>query len=344
MVTLRDVARETGTSYATVSRALNGKSRVSPVTQKRVLEVARRLGYRPNHAGRVLQSGKTNTIGLILPCYGDPHHNEVAQTIQEEAWQRQHELMTVSFEMDPNRERTCLANMLQRKCDGVIAYLARLTPVEELIRRFWEQRLPCVVLGLPHDVHDTPVDGIGLDLVAGIEQVIEHLVGLGHRRIAMVVDRIASSGSIRDRVLLFRAGLRRAGMQDCSRNILFQPSTGDTVQDGYKSADRLLREYPDVTAVIAMDDRMAAGMIRRLYELGRKVPDDISIVGTDDMWIARTLVPSLTTIQFSPEKIGKTAIEIFFDRLDRKTWEQPKRIVLPTTLVVRESTGPAKSG
>jgi LacI family transcriptional regulator len=337
-VTIYDIARAANTTNATVSRALRDNPRISVETRQKIKKMALELGYRPNHAGMFLKSGKTQTLGIILPDIMNPYYIEFQRAVEIECFARGYQVMGVEFSLDAIRERLCLEQMLERRCDGFIAFVSRFEPLKDLIEEFWTNRLPFVVAGLPSDIGDINVDGIKVDVNGGVEMAVDHLVTLGHRNIVLAASWPSECGSQRDRFPGLERGLRKHGLNFSSHNI-FSHYTGNQLDDGHYAAGELLKLQPKTTAVIGVNDLFITGFMRGLSEMGIKVPGDISLIGTDNTWISRQWLVSLTSIDLKVSEQAHLATEILFNRLNTQNWSEPRHAMVSTDLVIRESTG-----
>jgi LacI family transcriptional regulator len=249
----------------------------------------------------------------------------------------------MSFDMDPKRERQCLEQMLERRCDGIVTFLTRFGPLKALVEEFWTSQMPFVVVGLPGDIGEVHIDGLRININTGMEKAVDHLVSLGHREIVMVASWPAESNTGADRFPGLKEGFRKNGIPFSDDNIFFH-YTGNQLHDGHVAARELLKRRPKTTAVIGVNDILITGFMRSLQEMGLKVPDDISLIGTDNTWIGQEWPVSLTTIDQKTPELAQKAVETLFLRMNSQEWDEPRHIYLETDLIVRESTGPVRQG
>ncbi|GAA4835567.1 LacI family DNA-binding transcriptional regulator [Luteimicrobium xylanilyticum] len=329
MVTVRDVARASGVSISTVSRALSDPTRVAAATRDRVQAAARELGYEPNRAASGLRSGRTATLGVVVPDLENPYFASVAKGVQARAREHGYGVFVVDIEEDASREAEEVRTLLAQT-DGVIVASPRGTDreVRELVERAPRGRAVLV---------NRRIDGVPsvtADDVAGAARALEHLRALGHRRVAYVGGP-ETSWSDRMR----REGLRRAagaeGAVDAVDLVdlgVFRPH----VQGGYSAAD--LATGAGATAVVAYNDLVALGVEQRLRERGIAVPGQVSVVGFDDTFVATLASPPLTSVGTDLRAVGAAAVDLLVERLTDPD-AVASHVVRPTELIVRASTG-----
>jgi len=328
VVTVRDVASASGVSISTVSRALSEPSRVASATRDRVLAAARDLGYEPNRAASGLRSGRTATLGVVVPDLENPYFASVTKGVQARAREHGYGVFVVDVEEDASREADEVRALL-RQTDGVIVASPRGTDEElrALVARTPRGRAVLV---------NRRIDGVPsvtADDVAGAVRALDHLRALGHRRIAYVGGP-ETSWSDRMR----REGLRRAAAADGAPAVevvdlgAFRPH----VQGGYSAAD--LATGAGATAVVAYNDLVALGVEQRLRERGIPVPAEVSVLGFDDTFVATLASPPLTSVGTDLRAVGGAAVDLLVDRL-REPDAPAGHVVRPTELVVRASTG-----
>jgi LacI family transcriptional regulator len=334
VVTLDQVARASGVSRATASRALNGRDRVNPEVRHRVHLVANALGYRPNPAARSLASGRSGAIGLVLPTVHlgeDPYEANLVTSIAEAATRHGQALMLWLGPVEPspsmrNQFRTGLVDGLV--VSGV-GFGARW--VEDLI----DGPHPSVLIGR----HPTRTDvvTVEIDNVAGARAAVHHLLVGGRRRIAIVLgppDRTDGQ----DRMAGYRLALAEYGLE-VEPDLVVE---GDfTMASGVDAMQRLLPTRPD--AVFATNDLMAVGVLRVIQDAGLDVPGDVAVVGFDDFAVAATTEPPLTTVRHDIRRVGEAAVEALLGLLEGDAGDEDAahRQVVPAPLVVRQSTQPA---
>jgi LacI family transcriptional regulator len=354
-VTIKDVAQLSGVSAATVTRALQGHPRVLPETRARVQDAASRLGYQPDHAARALVTGISRTIGLLVPTIRDPYWAEVAAGIEPRAAEDGFAVLIASGYGDPVRAGQTLEVLLGNRVDGIIVTTSAGVAEPRLTQTMG---LPTVVVGLDPPVGTLELAGartapiatlleagerhrlaarvshVGFDDVNAGEIAAQHLLELGHRRIAFLAGPSTLATVLR--IAGVRTILEQAGLTLSSVSY-----GGDTVEQGSAAGLDLFRNDRDFTAVIAFNDLVAAGVIRAARTLGIDVPGQVSVVGFDDIALAGLLEPALTTVRAPKYEMGARAADLLFDHMGSDAqmhWE-----LLRGSLVARESTAPPSS-
>jgi DNA-binding LacI/PurR family transcriptional regulator len=322
---MEDVAREAGVSRALVSLVMRDQPNVSADRRRRVLEVAGRLGYRPNAMARSLASRRTRTVGVVLDDLRNPFFAEIAGGVEELASDLGYQLLLGAGGRLARRERTALATLLEYRVDGVILVSPRM-PASEFAPAAAE--IPVVVVG--RQVRSADADCVLIDEQHGTGLVLDHLVALGHKRIAHV-DAGRGAGGPQRRAAYLR-GMKARRLASYARVI-----PGDFTEEAGTNAARELLAEPELpTAVFAANDMAAAGLLGEFDRTGVAVPDDISIVGYDNISIAHLAHVSLTTVDQPRTEMGRMALELLLERVERR---RPRvvRLVEPT-LVVRSTT------
>lgn len=328
---IRDVASRAGVSIATVSRAVNHISTVDPELARRVWKAVEEVGYLPNTQARALVSGRSRILGLIVSEITNPFFPELVQEFEDLAVAQGYEVMIGSTNYDPARTELLIRRMLQRNLDGVAVMTFGIE--EDLVQRLVEREFPLVFVDAGPDLPNIRV--LKVDYAEGIRQAVQHLAALGHRRIAFVSGplRLRSATARRDAFLKSMAEL---GLSVPAEHIV----EGDhTMEGGIAAAQQLmgLAELP--TAVQCSNDMTAIGVLHGLYQTTHNVPDDISVVGFDDIHLAQFMLPPLTTVQMSCKDLATAAVEALRAGIER---DHPKAAKtewhIPTHLVVRQST------
>ena len=330
-VTIRDVAREAGVSVNTVSRALSNKPDVSSETRARILEVAERLGYRPNRLARGLRSNKTGTIGVIVTDIANPYFGALVKGVEKAAREQDYSIILQDTDEDYEHEKEAIQVMLAERVDGLL-----ITPVQtgtETIEKLKESGLPFVLLGRHFD--DLATDYVVTDDVQGGYLATEHLIKLGHTRIAMINGPLHIS-SAKERFQGYTKALDRYGME-LDKSLVCAGAI--TMEDGYAAAKALLRRSPRPTAIFCYSDFVAFGVMGAIREAGLRIPEDVAVVGYDDVQMSSCLEVSLTTVKIPKVELGKAALELLIELLrDGNNTEHPRGIKLPVELLVRQST------
>ncbi|ASR55119.1 LacI family transcriptional regulator [Cellulomonas sp. PSBB021] len=327
--TLRDVAERSGVAVSTASRALTKPGRVSEATAQRVLDAARELGYSASAAGRALSSGRTWTVALVVPDITNPFFFGVIRGTQSRLREGGYAHVLVDTEESVEAEERALRS-LRRSVDGVILAASRLDD-DSLVR--WSGDIPLVTLNRTFPALTSP--SVVIDTPSGAVQALEHLASLGHRRVAYAGGPRTSWSDGRRRTALAEAA-RRLGVELTALGP-YAPQR----EAGPAAADAVVQS--GATGVLAFNDLLAFGMLERLEHRGVRVPDEMSVVGCDDVFGADLVRPSLTTVRAPLEKAGHHAAELLLASLDPVHPRAGAPVELPTHLVVRESSGPAPS-
>jgi LacI family repressor for deo operon, udp, cdd, tsx, nupC, and nupG len=326
-VTIADVAKAVGVATSTVSRALSQPGRVSDDMRRRVLEAAQELGYRPNPHARSLLSGRTQNVGLLVPDATNPFYFGLIRGSQTQARSRGYRQFLVDTEASANVEAAMLHDLIS-SVDGLILTAPKMT---DAALREAAAEVPLVLVN--RDVPGLP--SVVLEQPEGVVQALEHLASFGHRSVAYLAGPPGSWSSRRRWRTIQQAG-RRLGIT--ARQLgPYSPTSAA----GAAAADAALNI--DVTACLFFNDRQAIGALQRFAERGVTVPDDMSVVGSGDIFGADFCHPPLTTVYAPVEYAGRVAIDILLDSLlpDVGPNVAPRRELLPTHLTIRASTGPA---
>jgi LacI family transcriptional regulator len=331
--TIYDVARLAGVSTATVSRAVNGTARIAPDTRAVIDAAVGELGYRPNTIARSLVTKSTQTIALLLPDIANPFYAELVRGIQQRALATGHTMLLCTTEGDPEREEAYLTLLRAKQVDGVLVDGLVLPP--DRIAHFVREGLPIVCLD--RDVDSTSVPLVQVDNRLGARMATEHLLSLGHRRVAHI------SGA-RD---LGISEERIAGYRDAHGAVGLEPdlallAVGSFTDEGGYEAMRTLLARTELTAVFAANDLSAIGVINALVESGRRVPEDVSVVGFDDSPLMGYIDPPLTTVRQPVREMALVAVRSLLDEI-LGVGSPHTELVFRPELVVRRSTGPAAS-
>lgn len=330
-VTIKDVAKEAGVSYSTVSRVVNNKSYVNPNTRERVLQSMLRLGYQVNLHARSLAGGQSNVIGLLVVDLTTQYMGEIISGIDDVLAANQYELMLYTTHRRKAKESAYVHMMARGLADGLLISLPR--EPEAYLKFLRQKGFPYVIID--HRSDESSDRFVSADNFQGGYDATKHLIELGHRRIAIVTGWMDMT-SARDRLGGYQAAL-------ADFNIPFEPELlfeGDFSQPGgFRGGMYLLEVGERPTAVFASNDISAMGVIEAVRAQGLQVPRDMSVVGFDDIPTAALLSPKLTTIRQPLQDMGKSATQMLLDLL-KNVEDTPESIIFPTELIVRETTAP----
>ncbi|MET7284391.1 LacI family DNA-binding transcriptional regulator [Streptomyces sp. NPDC005573] len=337
--TLEEVAARAGVGRGTVSRVINGSPRVSDATRAAVEAAVEELGYVPNTAARALAANRTDSIALVVPepetrFFAEPYFSDMLRGVGAELADTEMQLLLIFAGSD--RERDRLAQYLAaHRVDGVLLVSVHADdPLPDLLAQL---EIPAVISG-PRSAGET-LTSVDSDNYGGGRSAVRHLVGRGRRRIAHITGRLDVYGAGR-RVDGYRDALREAGLP--ADELLLEP--GDfTEEGGHRAMTVLLARRPDLDAVFAGSDVMAAGARKALREAGRRVPQDVALIGYDDSVVARHMDPPLTSVRQPIQEMGREMLRLLLADIAARTPAPPllparRHEVLATELVVRESS------
>jgi LacI family transcriptional regulator len=329
---LDEIAKLSGVSRSTVSRVVNNDPKVSDRTRTQVQEVLQRVNFHPNAAARSLAAGRSRVLGLVIPMgvaalFTDPYFPLLTQGVAAAANAHDHSVML--WVAEPEYERRTIGQVMQNGLiDGVI--LASMLSDDPLLRALIQGSLPFILVG--RHPTNTAVNYIDVDNITSARLAVTHLLRLGRRRIATITGpQNMSVGA--DREEGYVSALRQRGLA-IDPNLIVESDF--TEAGAYAAMQRLLPFDPD--AVFAASDVMAMGALRALHDAGRRVPEDVALVGFDDMPFAARSDPPLTTVRQPVQRTGEVAAETLIDLIQHPE-AQPRRVLLPTELVVRTSCG-----
>lgn len=325
LVTSRDVAREAGVSQSTVSLVLNGKAegRVSPATRELIEETAARLGYRPNASAQMLRTGVGKTLAFAVPDIQQPFFGEVLVAAEVAARKRGYSVLLADTTTDPRWSERLVGMIRSRMIAGCITY----TPDAEAEARFADVGDRVVMVE-----SETPgLSGVDLTVDAAMRSVVGHLADLGHRRIGHFAARYPKL-TFRNRRAAFLAELERRGL---AGNPLEHAASTFEIEAATEAAKGLIAS--GVTAIACDDDLLAGAAYRAARQLGLAIPDDLSVVGFNDIEFARVLHPELTTVHIPAGELGREATRRLLDKLDGKPARSGPAVV-ELRLVLRQST------
>jgi LacI family transcriptional regulator len=331
-VTIKDVARVSGVSSMTVSRVINGGSRVSPATRRRVEEAIAELGYVPSRLARGLIAQKTGTLALIVPDVANPFFTLIVRGAEDVARRGNYRMILCDTRASLELEREVIEEMIAHRVEGVV-----VAPVSDRSRSHLRRLMR---YGVPYVLVDRTVAGVESDVVvgdnvAGARHLVEHLLALGHRRIGFVVESDDVS-TARDRHRGYRDALEAAGIPFDPALLVRAPPDP---QGGFDGMTRLLTLADRPTAVFTVNNLVALGAVEAVRATGLEVPDDIALVCFDDIEYASRMYPFLTVMAQPAETLGTLSTQLLLDRIEERARERPRVIVLPADFIVRRSCG-----
>ncbi|MGE5591190.1 MAG: LacI family DNA-binding transcriptional regulator [Bacillota bacterium] len=330
--TIADVARLAGVSTATVSRVINSQSIVAPATRERVLTAVRELGYQPNALAASLVRQRSHTLGVVLPDISNPFFPQVVRGLEDAAHASGYNVILCNSDLDTVKEIEYFEVLRQKRVDGLIYHSGTITQAH--LEAFRRLKLP-VVLAATHDPEGA-LPCVLVDNRRAAREAMEHLISLGHRRVAVVAGSDPVSGE--SRLDGYRDALRRHGLRLEEGLTLHAEWNAD---EAYEATRALLRRQDLPTAIAAASDLMALGVMGALQDAGLRVPQDVSVIGFDNIRLAATIRPALTTMAQPMYEIGKEAALMLIRCLKEEGGAEAirgRRLVLPHRLEVRQST------
>jgi DNA-binding LacI/PurR family transcriptional regulator len=329
-VNITDVAQRAGVSISTVSRVLNNSDYpIRPETRQKVLEAIEELRFRPNDVARSLLLKQTHTIGLIVPDISNPYYPELSLGVEATASEHGYAVIFCNTSRRPEKVEYYLDVLLQKRADGIII-AGGGTDLTQISQGTLRSDTKIALVGK----HHLPFPSVQVDNFGAAREITSHLLHLGHRHIAFISGP-PNLTSVQDRLAGYKASLEERGISEDNRLIC----EGDFgAESGYSATLSLLRGEPTPTAIFAANDRMAISAMAAAADVGLRVPNDLTVVGFDDIITASLVRPSLTTVALPAYEIGASAMRLMLRLLEGE--ECPKTVWLPTQLVIRQSSGP----
>lgn len=333
--TLADVARRAGVSIATVSYVMNGREGVGAGTRAHVLRIAGEVGFRPNRLASGLRTGQSRVLGLVLADITNPFYPEIAGGVIAAAAEAGYEVFLSHSGVDGQVEGEEVRALCDHQCAALI-FTSLMVTDGPLIADVVPAEVP--VVQTVRRVPGLEADFVGIDDRGGAREAARHLVELGHRDVAMLIGPLGSSASS-ERAAGFREVLADGGLQPDPDRVV---ECHLTVDAGYGGAERLLAASSEPPrAVLCGNDLIALGAIDAFVDHGLAVPDDVSVVGYDDIWFSSSRLVQLTTVRQPRHAIGKAAVALALDRLAGGGIE-PREVILPHEFVLRRTTAPPR--
>lgn len=331
MATMKDVARVAGVSTSTVSHVINGDRFVSEAVREKVLQAVKQLNYAPSALARSLKINQTRTIGMLLTASSNPFYAEVVRGVERSCYERGYSLILCNTEGDPERMSRSLETLLQKRVDGLLLMCSESSALSpDIMGRY--PSLPTVMMDW------APFEGCGGVIkdnsLQGGEIATRYLITQGYRRIACITGPLDKT-TAHNRLEGYRKAMDDAGLP---RPSFYEVSGDFEFASGYQAMQQLLRLELPPEAVFACNDAMAVGVYRALHQAGLSIPEDVAVMGYDDIELARYLSPPLTTIQQPKDELGELAIDTLLYRMT-DPYSPPNVLTLTPELAVRESVG-----
>ena len=327
-ITLKMVAERVGVSVNTASRAINNKPDISKETKKRILQIAKELGYIRNAAAVALRTKKTGTIGAVIADNRNPFYAEVLNGIEEAAREKNYHIILANTQRNYQKEEEVINLLLAKRVDGLL-----ITPVQDRdddIKNLIDANIPFVVVG--RDFENIEVDAVYNDEVKGGFLATEYLIKKGHKKIASINGFLHKSPA-KGRLEGYKKALKKYGIPFDDALV----TVGDIdVKDGYERTKQLLEKGLNFTAIFAYNDMMAFGAMQAIKEKGLRIPEDIGLVGYDDIPFASLISPPLTTIRLKKQDLGVESVKLLLSRINGNR-KKTKKVMLGVELQIRES-------
>jgi LacI family transcriptional regulator len=332
--TISDVAKTAGVSTMTVSRVLTGKGEIRAETRERVQRVIQELNYRPNSLARNLKTQRTHTIGLILPDITNPFFTEVVRGAEEVATQEGFAIILCNTVRNPDRERKALELLEDKRVDGLILCSSGLP--DGVLVPLLKQHGAVVVFDRIMD--KTIAGSVKIEDAYGAVCATNHLLDIGRRRIGLLAGPAYYLGC-KHRREGFRTALRNGGATvNPKHEILCEPDE----KGGFEAAQLLLKKHPNIDGLFCFNDLVAVGALTALKQIGTRVPDDVAVVGFDDIRLASLIRPTLSTVRVDKGRLGRAMAQMLLNRIQNQRAHVTEEVIRPE-LVVRESA-PLPSG
>jgi LacI family transcriptional regulator len=321
-------------SIATVSRTINGVPTVTPQLSRRVWKVIEELGYYPNTQARALVSGRSRIFGLIVSEITNPFFPEIVQGFEDLAVQHNYEILTTSTVHDPKRMALSVRRMIERRVEGVA--IVTFGMEEELFDDLKSRQVPLVFIDVGPSL--PRMSNIRIDYLHGIRQAVQHLAALRHERIAFISGPLVLKTALA-RQRAFLQAMEEIGLPVDSK---YQIEGNHTMEGGIEALKKQLTLPKPPTGIICSNDMTAIGVMRQSYEEGITIPDDLSVIGFDDIRLAQFTIPPLTTVKMSQTEIARLAFHALLTEVQRKIPSlNGSEYILRTSLVLRDSTAMA---
>jgi LacI family transcriptional regulator len=351
--TIHDLARHLNVSSTTVWRALNNNPRISPATKERVLSAAREFNYRPSLVAQTLSRGKTQTLGVVVPMIGNPVYANIIRGVEQVAFDHEYSIILCDTDFRVDRERDYSDLLVRRRIEGVVIIPFAKRDAGDFEHLVELEREGVRVVAIQNDIPEARLNRVVPDQRGAARQLVEHLISLNHKRIGFFHGSLPDwSAPMRERHEGYRAALEAAGIQYDEKRVVQVGEYEALLTDDPASfhADRVRAELTRSdrpTALFVASDVLAIKVMEVARDMGLRMPEDLSVVGFDDIFMSAYAVPPLTTVRQPAAQIGKRAAELLLERIDRKAAEddddddKPVHERVPCELVIRKSTARA---
>ncbi|QGP93079.1 HTH-type transcriptional regulator DegA [Neomoorella glycerini] len=333
--TIYDVAKKAGVSISTVSRVLNNSSRVKESNRERVLQAIEELGYERNLLAAALMKKNTHTLGLIIADIANPFYAEIARAVEDKAAENHFNVIVCNTDNNLKKEAAYIAILRQKRIDGIIFTTPEIN--NNNIKKLYQEQpdFPMVLIG--SRIEGCAIDTVLVNNYLGTTEAMKYLTSLGHKRIGFIYG-LPTTLSSRERLAGYHHYLAENGMKRDSKLIL---GGAFKIENGYQKAKELLQLENPPTAIFAANDLIAIGALETAREMGIEVPNELSILGYDNINLSTITYPKLTTVAQPMMEMGARAAEMVIERIHGRR-SSPEVVTLLPRLVVRDSTGPVR--
>ncbi|MBR0597152.1 LacI family DNA-binding transcriptional regulator [Sinanaerobacter chloroacetimidivorans] len=330
---IKSVAKKAGVSVATVSRVLNHPDAVAPDTKEHILSVMESLDYTPNWFARGLKLNRTGVIALLIPDILDLGYMEIAKGVEDVAHQKKYNIMLCTTEEDRGKEKEQVENFLTRKVDGIILVSSFLKNSD--LQQIKKQDVSVVLIGKNED--NTGANLVYTDYKAATSEAVKHMIEIGHRKIGMIYGTRPKLENM-DKLEGFKKTLMEEGLNYRDSHIVEEENS---IEGGYLAASKLLNQADRPEALFVSSDTMAIGAMEKIKQTGLRIPQDIAVVGFDNLKISGFMEPKLTTVAKPMYRMGLVAARLLFDLMeeDEQKEQEPQEILIQSKLKVRKSCG-----
>lgn len=332
---IKEIAKKAGVSVATVSRVLNHPENVAPNTKKRILQVIEDSGYTPNWFARGLNFNRTSTIGLLIPDILNPGYMEIAKGVEDVAHQKEYTTLLCNCENALDKERKYIDTLLKRKVDGIVL-VSSLLQYED-VQNIKNQKIPMVFIGENNDL-DSETSVVRIDYESAAYKAVKHLIENGYQEIAMIYSRNPQQENAA-KLVGYRKALAEEHITVPSQYV---SEVGSSLEEGYIAVKKLLDSAKPPQAFFTSSDILAMGAIEAMKDYEIQIPEQVAIIGFDNIQMSNLIEPKLTTVDKPKHKMGVVGARLLFDMIDNKEEEvsvTPHEILLQSKLKIRKSCG-----
>lgn len=326
-VDIKFIARKAGVSPATVSRVMNGTKAVNPELKEKILQIVSEYNYRPNSMARALILKKSNLIGIMSPNVSSYFHAGLISAIEDAAEEKGYNVVISNVKGDFEGQLKSLHSLSEHRVDGLILLHENSEKEFSILQNNTWIPIVTASVNIPH----CAIPAVGIDEESASYAAVKHLIGLGHKKIGGIFGFCHSLGGIRKNGYL--KALREAGL---TYNENYTAQAECTIEDGYSACARIFGKPNPPTALFCISDEIAVGCMSYLRSIKLRVPEDVSVIGFDDINLAAAVTPSLTTVRQPITEIGKKAAELLINIIENAPVDE-KNVILPSELIIRES-------